>query len=187
MSRHRIAIATTVLGLALLAGATTACGSSDSTASSSDSSTTTTATTATAGPSTSGATSAAPTGSAPATPQAPADQGDAGSGLPATAPNAKTTAPSNFPGGAKPPAPGSKGEAFLAALKRAGVTIANDPDNSIALGAANIVCGTGGQAPDPAQVKTIVTAIVGSGTTDTAAAAATADKVIAAANATYCK
>ena len=154
-----------------------ACGSGDSTVSAPVSSSD--VTTAVTPSTTSSASSTAPTDSSTA-PSATAG----GSGLPATAPNG-SSAPPGFPGGA--PAPqGSKGEAYLAELKRENVTIPNDPDNSIALGAADFVCAEKARNTPAAQVKTFVTAIVGSGTTDAAAASATADKVIAAANAKYC-
>ncbi|GAA1459519.1 DUF732 domain-containing protein [Williamsia maris] len=108
------------------------------------------------------------------------------SSLPATAPQ-DTPAPSNFPGGAAPAPQGSKGAAYLAELKRQNVTIPNDPDNSIALSSAEFVCSERAKKSPASQIKTFVTAIVGSGTTDPTAAAATADKVIAAASSTYCK
>ena len=57
---------------------------------------------------------------------------------------------------------------------------------TIALGAAEFVCAEKARNTPAAQVKTFVTAIVGSGTSDTATASATADKVIAAANSKYC-
>ncbi|MEH3156282.1 MAG: DUF732 domain-containing protein [Gordonia paraffinivorans] len=176
MGKTRVRLGAAVAGIAAVA-LVGACGSGDSTvsspASSSDDATT-------------AVTSSAPASSSssqePSTdPSAPVG----GSSLPATAPSGTSSAPAGFPGGAAAPQ-GSKGEAFLAELKRQNVTVPNDPDNSIALGAAEFVCAEKARNTPAAQVKTFVTAIVGSGTTDAAAASANADKVIAAANAKYC-
>ncbi|GAA1879806.1 DUF732 domain-containing protein [Williamsia serinedens] len=176
MGTTRVRLGAAVAGIAAVA-LLGACGSGDSTvsapASSSDDATTAVTSSAPASSSTSEDPSVDP--SAPV----------GGSSLPATAPSGTSSAPAGFPGGAAAPQ-GSKGEAFLAELKREGVTVPNDPDNSIALGAAEFVCAEKARNTPAAQVKTFVTAIVGSGTTDAAAASANADKVIAAANSKYC-
>lgn len=175
-TRVRLGAAVASIAAVTLLGA---CGSGDSTvsspASSSDDATT-------------AVTSSAPAPASSSASEDPSTDPSApvgGSSLPATAPSGTTSAPAGFPGGAAAPQ-GSKGEAFLAELKRQGVTVPNDPDNSIALGAAEFVCAEKARNTPAAQVKTFVTAIVGSGTTDAAAASANADKVIAAANSKYC-
>ena len=168
-----VRIVTAAAGLTLTVGVATACGSSDSTVTAPSSSD--------APVSSSAPSSSSGSSSAPSSGVASSD-----SSLPATAPQ-DTPAPSNFPGGAAPAPQGSKGAAYLAELKRQNVTIPNDPDNSIALSSAEYVCSERAKNSPAAQIRTLVTAIVGSGTTDAAAASATADKVIAAATSTYCK
>lgn len=176
MGKTRVRLGAAVAGMAAVA-LLGACGSGDSTVSApvSSSEDATTAVTS----------SAAPSSSASEDPSTDPSGSVGGSSLPATAPGGTSSAPPGFPGGAAAPQ-GSKGEAFLAELKRQGVTVPNDPDNSIALGAAEFVCAEKARNTPAAQVTTFVTAIVGSGTSDTATASANADKLIAAANSKYC-
>ncbi|GAA2061129.1 DUF732 domain-containing protein [Williamsia deligens] len=174
MRKTRVRLGAAVAGIAAVA-VLGACGSGDSTVSAPVSSSSAEATTSITS-------SAAPSSSQDASVDPSAPVG--GSSLPATAPSG-TAAPSGFPGGAPAPA-GTKGAAYLAELKRVGVTVPNDPDNSIALGAADYICAEKARNTPTAQVKTFVTAIVASGTTDAAAASSNADKVIAAASSKYC-
>lgn len=176
MGKTRVRLGAAVAGIAA-AALLGACGSGDSTVSSPASSSQDATTAVTS--------SVAPSSSVSQDPSTDPSGAVGGSSLPATAPGGTSSAPPGFPGG--PAAPqGSKGEAFLAELKRQGVTIPNDTDGTIALGAADYICAEKARNTPAAQVKTFVTAIVGSGTTDSAAASANADKVIAAANAKYC-
>jgi hypothetical protein len=184
MGMTRIRLGAFVAGLAAvtLLGA---CGSGDSTVTSPSSSSADGTTSVTSSAPAPAPASTSTSTSTSAQPSADPSAGAGGSSLPATVPGGTSSAPPGFPGG--PAAPqGSKGAAFLAELKRQGVTIPNDADGTIALGAADYVCAEKARNTPAPQVKTFVTAIVGSGTTDAAAASVTADKVIAAANAKYC-
>ncbi len=166
-------IVTVAIGCAVTAGVATGCGSGDSTVSAPSSSDAPIRSASATSVQSSGSTSPS---------RAASDATD----LPATAPQ-DTPVPSDFPGGTTRAPQGSRGAAYLAELKRQGVALPNDPDNSIALSSAEFVCSERAKKSPAGQIKTFVTAIVGSGTTDPTAAAATADKVIAAASSTYCK
>lgn len=171
------AVAAALTSAALLA----ACGSDDSTATSTPSATTSAAPSESAAePTTSAATSAEATPSGDtATPR------ETTSGAAETSPGEAATAP---PPEAQP-APDARDEAFLAALREEGV----DPGNEAgAIGIANYICGAEAQGGAPEEIKTFVTALVGSesvasGTEITEEqASATADTYITVARDTYC-
>lgn len=172
------AIAAALTSAAVLA----ACGSDDSTATN-----TPTATTTTTAP----ATTSAEATTADETAAAETTTSDA-SGTEGTSPAAAPTSPGEAATAPPPesqPAPGESGEAFLAALRDAGVE-PYDEASSIAI--ADYVCGAEAQGGAPDEIKTMVTAIVGSGSvaagdeiTEEEASAA-ADTYISVAHDTYC-
>lgn len=169
------ALAAAVASAAVLA----ACGSDDSTATSTPTATTTAAAETTAGTPATG-TPAAPTDTG-ATP----GSGDTTESSVVTSPGEAATAPPQD----SLPAPDARGEAFLAGLREAGVEPADDAS---ALSIADYICGAQAQGGSPEEVKTFVTALVGSGAvaagqeiTDEQAATA-ADTYIAVAGRTYC-
>ncbi|MGU3291419.1 DUF732 domain-containing protein [Williamsia sp. M5A3_1d] len=177
MNKQWMRVFVATAGVAVTVGVA-GCGSGDSTVSAPDS------------VSSSVAVTSSPASSAPASSgsvSSTAVSGTPESGSAATAPGTQSSAPAGFPGGATPAPQGSKGAAYLAELKRVGVTFPNDPDNAIAFATAEYVCSSRSSNTDALQIKTYVTAFVASGTTDAAAASAKADKVIAAATSTYCK
>lgn len=158
----------------LVVGMCTACGGDDSTASAPITATSVT-TTQFESP-----TIAAPSGTDTSKP-----------GLPATAPNPSTTQPKDFPGSTKksdaPAAPVSgKAKRYLDALKRDGVVIMGDTDNTIALTMAQFVCDQRGKNGDPTSMKAFVVAAVGPGEKTVESANIKADKVIKAAHENYC-
>ncbi|SIS21161.1 DUF732 domain-containing protein [Williamsia sterculiae] len=169
----RVLRTTVACGALLLAvGGAAACGD-DSTA---------TAPTTAATPSTSAVTSSSVAASSetasssadatnPSSTEGPVDT----SGLPATAPSSAAPRPAS-----------GKADAYLGELKRENVAFANDADNSVALGAATVVCQQRAAKASPADISATVLPIVGSGKTDVSAAGADADKVIAAATKYYC-
>ncbi|MGJ0118466.1 DUF732 domain-containing protein [Williamsia sp. MIQD14] len=178
MNKQWMRVLVATAGVAVTVGVA-GCGSGDSTVSAPDSVSSSAVTTSSAAPSSAPASS----GAASSTPSS----GTPETGSAATAPGTQSSAPADFPGGATPAPQGSKGAAYLAELKRVGVTFPNDPDNAIAFATAEYVCSGRASNTSPDQIKTYVTAFVASGTTDAAAASANADKVIAAATSTYCK
>lgn len=152
-----------------------ACGSDDSTATSTPTTTTsvtTSTSTTSAADDTDATTADEPTASSPA---ADGEQ---------SAPPAAAPAPG---GGAA--APNAKGEEFLAALRAEGV---EPSDDAGALSIADYICSAQTQGGSPSEVKTFVTALVGSesvtsgGDITEEQAAATADTYIAVAGDTYC-
>ncbi|WP_020106521.1 DUF732 domain-containing protein [Nocardia sp. 348MFTsu5.1] len=170
------------VGAALLATAVlaTGCGDDDSTASAPTSAVSTTSsgpvsTTYSAEPS---AIQSAPSSVVTSTQVTSKAQPDDTEGLPATGP-----ASAEVPAGVDAD---DKTEAYLAELKRQGVSIPNDPDNALALSAGQTVCEGKKQGTPPETVKIFVVPIVGSGTTDEAKASADADKVIKAAELKFC-
>jgi hypothetical protein len=174
MTGNIIRVVTAGAALLITAALATGCGD-DSTASAPTSSVTTessplsTTSSATSSPSTSPATST----------RASSDgQPDDTQGLPETGPPS-----ANVPEGADE---NDKTENYLKELEKQGVAFPNDPDNAIALSAASAVCQGKEQGASPADIKIIVVPLVGSGTTDEAAAQANADKVIKAAESKYC-
>lgn len=172
---------TRVLGVlaATLASATllAACGSDDSTATSTPSATTTTSSSAAAETEAGESSSAA---------EATGDtDADASAQPPVTSPSEAATAP---PSDSLPPVD-DRGQAYLDALREAGVSPA---DEASAIGIADYVCGAQAEgAPDDA-VVTIVTALVGSSAAVSGAeisedaAAAEAETYISVASENYC-
>jgi len=158
----------------LVVGMCTACGGDDSTASA---------------PIT--ATSVTTTQFESPTITAPSGTDTSKPGLPATAPNPSTTQPKDFPGSTKKSeaatAPVSgKAKRYLDALKRDGVVIMGDTDNTIALTMAQFVCDQRGKNGDPTSMKAFVVAAVGPGEKTVESANIKADKVIRAAHENYC-
>ncbi|MGI9207031.1 MAG: DUF732 domain-containing protein [Rhodococcus sp. (in: high G+C Gram-positive bacteria)] len=153
-----------------------ACGSDDSTATSTPTTTSVTTSTSTVSPTDEAdETGAGETSSTTAS-------GDE------SAPPAATPAPGGgAPGGA--PAPTAEGEEFLAALRAEGV---EPSDEAGAISIADYICSAQAQGGSPSEVKTFVTALVGSesvtsgGEITEEQAAATADTYIAVAGDTYC-
>lgn len=168
-------------GAALLmtAALATGCGDDDSTASAPTSAVSTAhsplSTTSSAAPSSSGAPSS---GAQTSTKSSGDGRPDDTEGLPATGP-----ASADVPEGVES---NDKTENYLNELKKQGVTVPNDPDNAIALSAAQAVCQGKEQGTSPQDIKVFVVPLVGSGTTDVAKANADADKVIKAAESKYC-
>lgn len=149
-----------------------ACGSDDSTATSTPSATTTTATTSTSTPESDETTAAEST-------TRDADT-SAASSSPAAAP---------APGAAGAPTPTAEDEAFLAALREEGV----EPSDEVgAISIASYICSAQAQGGTPDEIKTFVTALVGSESVTAGAeiteeqASATADTYITVASDTYC-
>lgn len=160
-----------------------ACGSDDSTATSTPSASTSTAASSTSAPATSGAENST-------VESTEADAPVTSPGEAATAPPAEPeAAPPGFPGPAEVPA-GSRDAAFLDALRAEGVEPSGD--GSSAINTANYICGAIAQGGTDAEIKTIVTALVGSdavaaGTEITEEQAGqTADVYISTARSTYC-
>ncbi|ATQ30388.1 DUF732 domain-containing protein [Rhodococcus ruber] len=174
---------TRVLGAGAAALAATAllgaCGSDDSTATNTPS-TSVSATTST---------SAAETTAAKATTTAPEGAATTSPGEAATAPPAQPETEPGFPGPAEVPVD-DRGQAFLDGLRERGVEPA--ADGSIAINTANYICAATAQGSSPEEIKTIVTAAVGSEATaagkeiSDADAATTADVYITVARDTFC-
>ncbi|MFD6893948.1 DUF732 domain-containing protein [Rhodococcus sp. NPDC060086] len=169
------AIAAALTSAAVLA----ACGSDDSTATNTPDVTTTTSAT----------TSAEATGSEET---APGDTTSDASGTEDTTTDAAPTSPgeaATAPPPGSQPAPSESGEAFLAALRDAGVE-PSDEASSIAI--ADYICGAEAQGGAPDEIKTMVTALVGSGSVAAGEeiteedASTTADTYISVAHDTYC-
>ncbi|ORM34761.1 DUF732 domain-containing protein [Williamsia sp. 1135] len=176
MTSSTIRVLTAGAALLMTAALATGCGD-DSTASAP----TDAVSSRTSAPSSTSATSseAAPSSSAATSTEASSDgQPDDTEGLPATGP-----APADVPEGVEAD---NKTEAYLAELKKQGVSVPNDPDNAIALSAAQAVCNGKEQGTSTDDIKIFVVPLVGSGTTDEAKANADADKVIKAAESKYC-
>lgn len=174
---------TRVLGALVAAVASAAvlaaCGSDDSTATSTPTATTTSAS-ATGSASASATAGETPTGDA-TTGATSAEEPDA----PVTTPGEAATAP---PQEAQP-AVDDRGEAFLSSLREAGV----EPyDQATAISIADYVCSAQAQGGSPDDVKTMVTALVGSSAVASGAeiteeeAASAADTYISVAGASYC-
>lgn len=153
-----------------------ACGSDDSTATSTPTTTksvTTSTSTTSAADDTDATTADETTGSS-----------TAADGEQSAPPAAAEPAPG---GGAA--APNAKGEEFLAALRAEGV---EPSDDAGAISIADYICSAQTQGGSPSEVKTFVTALVGSesvtsgGEITEEQAAATADTYIAVAGDTYC-
>lgn len=152
-----------------------ACGSDDSTATS----TPTTTTSVTTSTSTVSATDEAdPTTAGETT----------GDSTPGDEQSAPPAAGEPAPGGGAA-APSAEGDEFLAALRAEGV---EPSDEAAALSIADYICSAQSQGGTPSEVKTFVTALVGSesvtsgGEITEEQAAATADTYIAVAGDTYC-
>ncbi|MBM7368201.1 DUF732 domain-containing protein [Gordonia hydrophobica] len=113
----------------------------------------------------------------------------ASTSLPATKPNATTTAPDDFPGDKNPPSNvklTDKDKAYLNALKKQNVSFMGDDDNNVALTMGHYVCEARGQKADPMLVKAYVRAAIGPMTKTEAEANTKSDKVIAAAEKNLC-
>lgn len=170
------AIAAALTSAAVLA----ACGSDDSTATNTPDVTTTTSATTSAEATTSEETAPGDntTSDASGTEDTTTDAAPTSPGEAATAP----------PPGSQP-APSESGEAFLAALRDAGVE-PSDEASSIAI--ADYICGAEAQGGAPDEIKTMVTALVGSGSVAAGEeiteedASTTADTYISVAHDTYC-
>lgn len=172
------AIAAALTSAAVLA----ACGSDDSTATNTPSTTTTTSSATTSAEAT-----ASESADGTSTPDAPdtEDTDTEGTAAAPTSPGEAATAP---PAGSQP-APSESGEAFLAALREEGV---EPSDEASAIAIADYVCGAEAQGGNPDEIKTMVTALVGSGSVAAGEeiteedASATADTYISVAHDTYC-
>ncbi len=152
-----------------------ACGSDDSTATSTPTTTSVTTSTSTTSAAADSDTTTADETTSSSTPadgeqSAPPVAADPGTGGGAAAPNAK-------------------GEEFLTALRAEGV---EPSDDAGAISIADYICSAQAQGGSPSEVKTFVTALVGSesvtsgGEITEEQAAATADTYIAVAGDTYC-
>lgn len=162
-----------------------ACGSDDSTATSTPSATTTSAAAASTSASATATTGAETSGTASTEADAPVTTPSEA----ATAPPAEPQTAPGFPGPTEVPAD-ARDAAFLDALRAEGVEPSGD--GSSAINTANYICGAVAQGGTDEEIKTIVTALVGS---DAVAAGVeiteeqagqTADVYIATARSTYC-
>lgn len=151
-TRSAVARAVAVGALTLATGSLlVACGDDDSSATGSPTTTSASSTTSAKAPS---------GGSASATPEAPAQTPAQGSGGGATAPVEEPQAvPSGFPGPTEVPI-SSRGEAFLAGLKKEGIT--PTADGIIAVSTADYICAATEQGSSQSEIATFVTAAVGS-------------------------
>ncbi|MBH0119620.1 DUF732 domain-containing protein [Rhodococcus sp. NPDC003382] len=161
-----------------------ACGSDDSTATSTPSATTS----ATAA--TTSASATATTGAEGTAAESPAVEAPVTSpGEAATAPPAEPQTAPGFPGPTEVPTD-SRDAAFLDALRAEGVEPSGD--GSSAINTANYICGAIAQGGSEDEIKTIVTALVGSDAVASGIeiteeqAAETANVYIATAKSTYC-
>lgn len=161
-----------------------ACGSDDSTATSTPSATTSAAAASTSASATT--TKAAEASGAEST---EADAPVTTPGEAATAPPAEPQTAPGFPGPTEVPTD-ERDAAFLDALRAEGVEPSGD--GSSAINTANYICGAIAQGGTDTEIKTIVTALVGSDAVAAGVeiteeqAAQTADVYIATARSTYC-
>lgn len=182
-SRTRSALARTVAvgALSLVAGGLlVACGDDDSSATGSPTTTSAASTTSPKAAAKSGASQASQASEAPT---APAEESDEQAEQP-------QAVPSGFPGPTEVPV-SPRAEAYLAALKKEGITPA--ADGVIAISTADYICAAQEQGSSQQEITTFVTAAVGSEASaagqelTTEQAGKNADIYIRVAQAEYCK
>ncbi|MFE4503452.1 DUF732 domain-containing protein [Rhodococcus sp. NPDC056743] len=177
-NRNTFARAIAVGSLTLITGGMlVACGSDDSTVTSTPPTTSAAASSSAA----SSSASASATTTASAAPTSP--------GAAATAPPEQPQSIEGFPGPTEVEV-SPEAQAFLDGLKAKGIT--PEGDGSIAVNTANYICAANVQGTSDEEILALVTAVVGSASTDGTAitseqATANAQVYIDVANATFCK
>ncbi|TSD44891.1 DUF732 domain-containing protein [Rhodococcus sp. KBS0724] len=177
-NRNTFARAIAVGSLTLITGGMlVACGSDDSTVTSTPPTTSAAASSSAA----SSSASASATTTASAAPTSP--------GAAATAPPEQPQSIEGFPGPTEVEV-SPEAQAFLDGLKAKGIT--PEGDGSIAVNTANYICAANAQGTSDEEILALVTAVVGSASTDGTAitseqATANAQVYIDVANATFCK